>query len=111
MNMLAEVFPKNGHYEARLTCWPDYLVAGQTRESALSALHEAVNHKLEQGDVFLLSFNGPSIRANQRSSLIRLPARNIHDLGGIFKDDPTLMELCEEIYRERDEEKKREFPE
>lgn len=42
---------------------------------------------------------------------IELQAKNILELFGAFKDDPDLKEICEEAYRLRDEERKREWGE
>ena len=117
MQLLAQVNAENGHFVARLTCWPEYHVSGNTRQAALDALFESVNKKLDEGEIHLLDFTRSTIKESsdrteqRRPAFINLNARSIRDLAGIFKDDPTLDQLREDIYRERDEERKREFGE
>lgn len=86
MTFSVTVHPSNGQYEAALVGAPDVNATAPTREEALAKLETAISKRLEQGE------------------LVQLEVRR-HGLAGLFgkfRDDPTLREICEEAYRERD---------
>ena len=58
-----------------------------------------------------LEGSGPINRPNtSESGLVDFPFDTPVDFMGILADDPTLNELRDEIYRQRDAERDREFP-
>jgi len=80
------VHPLNGQFEAKLVGAPDVRVTASTRQEALAALELAIAERLDMGELVALE-----VRAG--------------GLGGLFgkyRDDPTLREICEAAYQERD---------
>lgn len=86
MSFPATVYRSNGEFEATLVGAPDLRATGTTRESAIAALQMAVAKRLEQGELIALE----------------LPRRGVAGLFGKYRDDPTLRDICEAAYRERD---------
>lgn len=82
------VHPCNGQFEAALVGAPDVRATAVTREEALAALESAIVKRLEQGELVALEVR----------------RRGLAGLFGKFRDDPTLWEICEEAYKERDAE-------
>ena len=80
------VHPSNGHFEAALVGAPDVRATASTREKALSALQSAIAERLDQGELVALE----------------VPRRGLAALFGKYRDDPTLPEICEAAYQERD---------
>ena len=80
------VHPSNGQFEAALVGAPDVRVTAATREEALTALESAIAKRLDQGDLVALEVR----------------RRGLAGLFGKYRDDPTLREICETAYRERD---------
>ena len=68
---------------------------GATKDEALTALRANIDQRFAHGELLLLD----------------VPYRAVTDFAGLFKDDPTLRDICEEAYRLRDAEKVAEFPE
>jgi hypothetical protein len=80
------VHPSNGQFEAALVGAPDVRALASTREEALAALESAIATRLDQGE------------------LVALEIRR-HGLAGLFgkyREDPTLRQICETAYKERD---------
>lgn len=86
MTFSVTVHPSNGQYEAALIGAPDVNATAATREEALAKLETAISKRLEKGELVQLE----------------VPRRGLAGLFGKFRDDPTLREICEEAYRERD---------
>jgi hypothetical protein len=61
-------------------------VTASTREEALAALESAIARRLDQGKFVALEVRG----------------RGLAGLFGKYRDDPTLREIFESAYRERD---------
>ena len=82
------VHPAAGQFEAALVGVPDVCVTAGTREEALAKLESAISKRLDQGELVMLEVR----------------RRGLAGLFGKFRDDPTLREICEEAYKERDAE-------
>jgi hypothetical protein len=80
------VHSTQGQFEATLVGAPDVCAIAPTREQALAKLESAISKRLDQGDLVALEVR----------------RRGLAGLFGKFRDDPTLSEICEEAYKERD---------
>src|SRR5258705_8741777 len=80
------VHPSNGQFEAALVGAPDVRATASTREEALAALESAIAKRLDQGELVALEVR----------------RRGLAGLFGKYRDDPTLREICETAYKERD---------
>lgn len=89
MSIPVLIHPDNGQFVATLIGEPTIRAAAPTRDSALTALQSQLDAKHGSGELVFLA----------------VPR---HDLTGMgtFRDDPTLRELCDVIYRQRDAEPK-----
>lgn len=79
------VHPANGQFEATLVGAPHVRATAATREQALAALETAIEERLDRGDLVALEVG----------------RRGLAGLFGKYRDDPTLREICENAYRER----------
>jgi hypothetical protein len=79
---------QNGHFTAFLVGAPDLSVVKATREQAIAALRVEIQHRIHQDE--LLSLEVETV--------------GVSDMAGIFTDDPTLRDICDEAYRLRDSE-------
>jgi hypothetical protein len=77
-----------GQFEATLVGAPDLSATAPTRDEALAKLESAISKRLDHGELVALEVR----------------RRGLAGLFGRFRDDPTLREICEEAYRERDAE-------
>lgn len=75
-----------GQFEAALVGAPEVRATAATREEALSALESAIAQRLDQGELVALDVR----------------RRGLAGLFGKYRDDPTLREICEAAYQERD---------
>src|SRR6266540_2688279 len=80
------VHPSDGQFEAALVGAPNVCATASTREAALAALESAIAKRLDQGELVALEVR----------------RRSLAELFGQYRDDPTLREICEAAYRERD---------
>jgi hypothetical protein len=80
------VHPSHGQFEAALVGAPDVRATASTREQALAALELAITRRLDQGELVALEIH----------------RRGLAGLFGKYSDDPTLRDICEAAYRERD---------
>jgi hypothetical protein len=80
------VHPSNGQFEAALVGAPDVRATAPTREKALSALQLTIAERLNLGDLVALE----------------IPRRGLAGLFGKYREDPTLREICDIAYQERD---------
>jgi predicted RNase H-like HicB family nuclease len=80
------VQPANGQFAATLVGAPDVRATAPTRAEALAALETAIEQRVAQGDLVALEIG----------------RRGVSRLAGKYRDDPTLREICEEAYRQRD---------
>ncbi len=88
MTFPVTVHPTAGQFEATLVGAPDVRATAATRQEALNALESAIAKRLDQGELVALEVR----------------RRGLAGLFGKFRDDPTLREICEEAYQERDAE-------
>jgi hypothetical protein len=86
MTFPVTVHPSNGQFEATLVGAPDLRVTASTREEALAKLTSAICKRVDQGELVALE----------------VPRRGLTGLFGKYRDDPTLREICEAAYQERD---------
>ena len=70
-------------------------LGGATRDAALEALRTELEQQISGGELVFLD----------------VEPKGLLGLAGKYKDDPTLREICEEAYRQRDAQKAAEFPE
>jgi hypothetical protein len=82
------VQPVNGRFAATLLGAPEIRVTAPSRAEALAALEAALEQRIAQGELVAMEI-GP---------------RGISGLAGKYRDDPTLREICEDAYRQRDSE-------
>lgn len=80
------VRPCNGQFQAALIGAPDVRATAATPEEALAALKKTIVKRLDQGELVALE----------------LPRRGLAGLFGKYKGDPTLREICDAAYKERD---------
>lgn len=80
------VHPSQDQFEAVLVGAPDVRATAPTREEALAALETAIAQRLDQGELVALEVR----------------RRGLAGLFGKYREDPTLREICEAAYRERD---------
>lgn len=90
MTIVARIEERNGRYEASLIGWPEVKASAADRASAIAALRSQVRERVDRGDIIEME----------------LDAGGIMSLAGKYADDPTLREMCEDIYRERDRERR-----
>lgn len=76
----------NGQYSATVIGVPQLRCVRASREEAISALQDELEKKVAEGELIDLE----------------VPSLGVSGLAGIFKDDPTLRDIVDEIYRERD---------
>jgi hypothetical protein len=77
-----------GQFEATLVGAPEVRATAPTRLEALAALESALEKRVEQGELVTLEIG----------------RKGLAGLFGKFRDDPTLREICEDAYKERDAE-------
>jgi hypothetical protein len=80
------VHPSQGQFEAALIGAPEVRATAPTREEALAALESQIARRLDQGELVALEVR----------------PRGLAGLFGKYRDDPTLREICEAAYQERD---------
>jgi len=86
MTFPVTVHPANGQFQATLLGAPAVSATASTREAALAALESAIASRLDQGELVALEVR----------------PRGLAGLFGKYRDDPTLREICEAAYRDRD---------
>jgi hypothetical protein len=82
------VIPCNGKFSATLSGAPDIRAVAPTREEAVAALEATIRERVAHGELLALEVTGLGVSG----------------LAGKYRDDPTLREICETAYRERDAE-------
>jgi len=86
MTFAVIVHPSDGQFEASLVGAPSVRAMASTRDEALAALESAIVERLDQGELVALEVR----------------RRGLAGLFGKYRDDPTLREICEAAYKERD---------
>ena len=77
-----------GQFTATLAGAPDMCVVGATRSEAIGALEAKIKHRIQRGELLPLE----------------IEAIDVADLAGKYAEDPTLREICDDAYRQRDAE-------
>ncbi len=86
MGFSVQVHAAHGQFEASLLGAPEVRVTAATRAAALAALETAIEKRVDQGELVTLEIG----------------RKGLAGLFGKYRDDPTLQEICDEAYRERD---------
>ena len=81
----------NGHYVATLLGAPDVRAEAMTREGALADMQCILEKRVAQGELAFLEVS---------------EKLGIMAIAGKYRDDPTLADIRDEIYRQRDAEPK-----
>lgn len=76
----------NGQFSASLVGSPEPGCIGSSKEEAVAALRQKLAEKVKAGELVNLE----------------LTTVGVSDLAGRFADDPTLRDICDDIYRQRD---------
>lgn len=97
MQVLVSVRPENGRFVARLNDSDRYKADGATAESAVAALRREFERLVRGGELVFLDVPTLVVQPTSRQ------------LDPMYQEH--MRELVAEIYRARDEEKAREFPE
>jgi hypothetical protein len=82
------ITPSDGQFVAVVVGTPEISGVGPSRDEAIAALRTDFMQRTKQGEL----------------TWIDIEPTGVSSLAGSFADDPTLRDLCEEIYRERDAE-------
>ena len=80
------VEPYHGQFAAKLVGEEATRMVRPTREEALAAMTAELQHRVQRGE--LLS--------------VEIPRGGVSAVAGRLADDPTLSDICAEIYAERD---------
>ena len=80
------VEPYHGQFVAKLVGEEATRVVRATRDEALAAMTAEIQQRVQRGE--LIS--------------VEIPRCGVSTVAGKFADDPTLQEICVEIYAERD---------
>jgi predicted RNase H-like HicB family nuclease len=86
MTFPATVHRSNGQFVAALVGAPDVRATAGTREEALAALQSVIAERLDEGKLVALEVG----------------RRGLSGLFGKYRDDPTLREICDAAYKQRD---------
>ena len=93
MSLAISVQADNGHFTATLLGDEKVVAHGANRHEAINALRRELMQRVDRGEIVEVD----------------VEPIGLSDLAGKFADDPTLDEICEEAYRERDRDAER-FP-
>ena len=88
MSFSVMVHPNAGQFEASLVGAPEVRVTAPTRAEALAALELVIEKRVSQGELLTLEVG----------------RKGLAGLFGKYRDDPTLQDICDEAYKERDAE-------
>ena len=86
MSFSVVVHATNGQFEASLVGAPDVRATGATRVVALAALEAVIEKRVTQGEL----------------ASLEVGRKGLAGLFGKYRNDPTLQDICDEAYRERD---------
>ncbi len=81
---------RGGRFAASVAGAPDVRVTEPTRSEAIDALKSEIRQRVERGELLSLE----------------IEAEGVSSLAGRYRDDPTLGEICDEVYRLRDAERR-----
>ena len=86
MSLPVRIEQLNDHFTASLLGDPNVRVEATSRAAALNQLQFEVSRRLQTGEIVMMD----------------VPSAGLVDFVGMLKDDPTLEELIDDIYRQRD---------
>lgn len=86
MNFSVMVHTVHGQFEAALVGAPEVRASAATRADALAALETVIEKRVQQGELVTLEIG----------------RKGLAGLFGKYRDDPTLQDICDEAYKERD---------
>ncbi len=86
MTFSVVVNPTADQFEASLVGPPDVRATSPTRLTALAALETVIEKRVQKGELVTLEIG----------------RKGLTGLFGKYRDDPTLQDICDEAYRERD---------
>jgi hypothetical protein len=86
MTLPVEIHQENGRFTAAVLGSSDIRAEAASREEAISAVRAEIDRRRQSGKLVFV-FVEPV---------------GVSPFFGMFKDDPTLQELCDEAYRLRD---------
>ncbi|MBY0512460.1 MAG: hypothetical protein K2P78_00945 [Gemmataceae bacterium] len=99
MSIPVIVTPESGAFTAAVLGESEVRATGPTRDAAVAALRAELQQRVASGELAFIDVGSPGVLG----------------LAGAFRDDPlwaaTWDDIRTEIYRERAEQKAREFPE
>ncbi len=78
----------NGQFVASVAGAANLRATASTREQAIDALKDDLNARIQRGELLFID----------------VAPIGLTSLAGKYADDPTLSDICEEAYRERDAE-------
>ena len=76
----------NGEFRASVLGSSSVQVVRPSRDEAINAIQQELATKMASGEIVD----------------VEVPPLGLTSLAGRFRDDPTLQDICDEIYRERD---------
>ena len=82
------VTPSEGQFAATLVGAPDVCIVAPTRDQAVDALKAKIAERVARGELISVEVYPGAVT----------------DLAGKYADDPTLREICADVYRQRDAE-------
>ena len=86
MNFSVMVHAAHGQFEATLVGASDVRATAPTRAEALATLETVIEKRVERGELVTL----------------QIGRKGLAGLFGKYSDDPTLQDICDEAYKERD---------
>ena len=86
MTFPIQIEQTNGTFTASVLGSQNIRAVARTRAEVIAALRNELDRRITVGEITTLD----------------VPAVGVTSFAGIFKDDPTLAELRDEIYRQRD---------
>lgn len=90
MTFAVLVEPQDDRFAAWLVGAPELRVLGSTRDQAIASLRDEIAQRVRQGELLSLE--------------IDVGAVGVASLAGTYAADPTLRDICDEVYRERNAE-------
>ncbi|MDX2039893.1 MAG: hypothetical protein SF097_01535 [Acidobacteriota bacterium] len=91
------------HWQAMVQGWPDCIAEAETREQAIAAVKARLAERLRHTEVIHIEAPAPTLSAqNSYGTAEYTTFEEEWPDFGVFRDDPTLDELFDEIERRRD---------
>jgi len=88
MTFAVRIEPTDGQFTAEVVGAPDVHATAASRELAIAALRKESVHRIQAGEL----------------NTVEIEPRGLEALFAKFVDDPTILEIAEEAYRQRDAE-------